>query len=64
MTPRYYLNNVFDKKTIKQQAITWASGDPDLYRYMAPQGHNELTGAMNHDIKGLLLYLDWSTKIE
>ena len=25
-----------------QQAITWTSVDPDLYRHMASLGHNEL----------------------
>ena len=28
---------------VREQAITWAIVEPDLCRYVAPQGHNELT---------------------
>ena len=29
---------------VRQQAITWANGEPDLCRHMASLGHKELIG--------------------
>ena len=31
---------------VRQQAITWANVDPDLYRHLASPGHSELS---NHE---------------
>ena len=37
------------QQAARQQAITWANGDPDLCRHMASLGHNVLNSVLPSD---------------
>ena len=37
-----YWVNIDSGNAVKQQAITWANVDSDMYRHMTSLGHNEL----------------------
>ena len=45
---------------VRQQAIVWANVDSDIWRHMAPLGHNELNHGCLYKIWQLLKYnLNW-----
>ena len=49
---------------LRQQAITWANGDPDLCCHMASPGPNELTICRYNNDKVWVLYIHMAYNLE